>query len=196
METMTTKEVAKSLNVNIKTIQRLVKKLFPELIKHGINTKLNEIQVTAIKLKLDKNYSIDTDVELPKTELEKELIIYQGMVLQQEKINRLTIQLEEAKPKIEFFDNVTSSKDTMDMKEVSKLLKEFNMGRNNLFKFLRKKKILMANNTPYQKYVDRGYFKIVESEWDIDDETHINVKTVVYQKGIDFIRKLLKNREE
>ena len=45
-------------------------------------------------------------------------------------------------------------------------------------------------NVPYQKYVDAGYFRIIESKWeDKDGDIHINLKTVVFQKGIEFIRK-------
>ena len=57
---------------------------------------------------------------------------------------------------------------------------------------LRDKGVLMKNNQPYQKYVDAGYFKVIESTWSKPNgDVQINLKTVVYQKGLDYIRKLL-----
>ncbi|KOC40142.1 antirepressor, partial [Clostridium botulinum] len=53
--------------------------------------------------------------------------------------------------------------------------------------------VLMSNNTPYQRFVDNKYFKIIEKEFEKPNgEIKINTKTVVYQKGLDYIRKLLK----
>ncbi len=51
-------------------------------------------------------------------------------------------------------------------------------------------KVLMPNNQPYQKYIDCGYFRTIEQKYTKPDgSTHINIKTVVYQKGLDFIRR-------
>ena len=81
---------------------------------------------------------------------------------------------------------------------VAKVLDFKAVGRNNLFSFLRDAGILMADNVPYQEYIDRGYFRVIEQKYHIPDgETHISLKTVVYQTGIDFIRrKLLDARYE
>ena len=52
--------------------------------------------------------------------------------------------------------------------------------------------ILMQNNMPFATFVDRGYFRVIESKYNKPDgSSHINLKTVVYQKGLDYIRKLL-----
>ena len=103
-----------------------------------------------------------------------------------------TLQLlEVAKPKIEFFNAVADSKDAVPMNEVSKVLAVKGMGRNNLFEFLRNQKILMNNNIPYQKYVDLSYFRVVEQKYMKQGEECITFKTLVYQRGLDFIRKTL-----
>lgn len=100
-------------------------------------------------------------------------------------------EVNEMKPKAEFYDDVTGSTDTIDIGNVAKVLNVPNVGRNKLFAFLRKKNILNRRNEPYQEYVDRGYFRQIETRWERDGTTHINLKTVVFQKGLDFIRKLL-----
>lgn len=94
-------------------------------------------------------------------------------------------------PKAEFFDAVADSKDAFDIGSAAKVL-NVGIGRNRLFEFLRDKQVLMDNNQPYQKYVDRGYFRTIEQKYNKPDgSTQINIKTLVYQKGLDFIRKLL-----
>ena len=106
--------------------------------------------------------------------------------------------IEVQKPKVEFYDTVTKSESTFDMAEVAKLLKIPNMGSVKLFEFLRSKGVLSDNkanwNEPYQNYVNAGYFKIVETKSeDRYGKVHVNKKTVIFQKGVDFIRKLAKD---
>lgn len=97
-------------------------------------------------------------------------------------------------PKAEFYDAVIESTDTIEMATVAKIL-NVGIGRNRLFEILREQKILRDDNTPLQNYVDLGWFKCVESKYTKPDGgTFINVKTVVYQKGIDGILKLLKEK--
>ena len=99
-------------------------------------------------------------------------------------------QLEEQKPKVEFFNQVTDSTDAVDMKECAKIL-NMGIGRNRLFEFLRSRAILDRKNLPYQSFIDRGYFRTVETSYTKADGTNcINIKTVVYQKGMDYIRKI------
>ena len=100
-------------------------------------------------------------------------------------------QVSEMKPKAEFYDDVTGSTDTIDIGSVAKVLNIPNMGRNKLFSFLRENKILNKRNEPYQEYVDKGYFRQIETSWEHNGTTHINLKTVVFQKGVDYIRQLV-----
>lgn len=100
-------------------------------------------------------------------------------------------QVNEMKPKAEFYDDVTGSEDTIDIGEVAKVL-HMGIGRNKLFQFLRDKKVLAPNNAPYQRFIDAGYFRRVESSYEVYGTTHVSVKTVVFQRGVDYIRKLLR----
>jgi anti-repressor protein len=118
-----------------------------------------------------------------------DMVIARALQMSEKKIKSLQTQLADAQPKIEFFEAVTDSKDAIEMKDAAKVL-NIGMGRNTLFEKLRDLKILMDNNTPYQTYIDRGYFRVVESKWITPQgETKISLKTVVYQKGLDFIFK-------
>ena len=103
-------------------------------------------------------------------------------------------QLLEQKPKVEFFDAVAESKDAIEIASVAKVLNVPGVGRNKLFEFLRNHKILMRNNQPYQKYIDCGYFRIIEQKYERSNgDTCINIKTLVYQKGVKYIQELLKS---
>ena len=115
---------------------------------------------------------------------------------QAEQIEQQEKLLIEQKPKVDFYEAVTGSKDTIDIGTVAKVLNIKGIGRNNLFEFLRDKGVLMSNNQPKQTYCDRGYFRVIESKFTKPDgSTHINTKTVVYQKGLDYIRKLLETEK-
>ena len=93
-------------------------------------------------------------------------------------------------PKAEFFDAVTDSKQAIAIGDVAKVL-DMGVGRNKLFEILRETKVLMPDNRPYQKYIDAGYFRVVEQKYQKNGDTYINLKTLVFQKGIDFIRRKL-----
>jgi len=95
-------------------------------------------------------------------------------------------------PKAAFYDDVSGSKDAIAIGEVAKVLGISGLGRNNLFSRLRELRILQRDNLPYQDYVDRGYFRVIEQKWTTPNgETRISFKTLVYQKGLDYIRRKL-----
>lgn len=103
-------------------------------------------------------------------------------------------QISTMKPKAEFFDTVANSKTAIEMGEVAKVL-DCGMGRNKLFEFLRKHKVLMSNNIPMQIYIDRGYFRVIEQKYTKPNgETVISIKTLVYQKGVNYIKKLIEKK--
>lgn len=113
---------------------------------------------------------------------------------QQEKIEEQQRLIAENKPKAEFFDAVTNSKDAIEMKAVANVLNFKNIGRNKLFEILRCNKILTERNLPMQRYIDCGYFRTIEQKYSKQNgDICINIKTVVYQTGIAFIRKVLTN---
>lgn len=120
-----------------------------------------------------------------------EQIFARALKLADETIKNLTLDVERMKPKEEFFDAVTDSKDAIPMADVAKVL-DLGIGRNKLFTFLRNNNILQSDNRPYQKYIDNGWFRTIEQKYDKGyGETGINIKTLVFQKGVDGIRRLL-----
>ena len=108
------------------------------------------------------------------------------------KVLHLEAENATLKPKAEFYDAVADSKDAISIQEVAKVLNIPGMGQNNLFRWLRDNKILMQNNLPYQEYIDRKYFNVIEQSYENRrGEPMISFKTLVYQRGIDYIRRRL-----
>lgn len=110
---------------------------------------------------------------------------------QAEKTEQLRLENTEMKPKAEFFDAVAGSRTAISLGDVAKILAYPKIGRNKLFEILRDRDILQNNNIPYQKYIDAGYFRVIEQKYNAGDEVRISLKTLVYQKGIDYIKKTL-----
>lgn len=104
-------------------------------------------------------------------------------------------QIEEQKPLVDFANKVSNTSDLIDMGRMAKLLKDeqINIGRNRLFNWLRNKEILMKNNTPYQKYIDSGYFKVKESMNETAYGVKVFVTTYITGKGQIYITEKLRN---
>lgn len=104
-------------------------------------------------------------------------------------------KIENDKPYTEFAKHVTESSDTVDVGEFSKIVKNehIDIGRNRLFEWLRRNKFLMSNNTPYQKYIERKYFEVVETTKETAYGTKVFTKVLITGKGqVFFVEKLRK----
>lgn len=211
-QVMTVKEIAQAMGVSTDTVKNCIRRIMPEKMQNGKTTFLNEQEVAMISKELKSNtfvsshqtYEVSSQVKNITTRLEV-LANYKAAtqavieLLEAEKAElraeneRQKQQLIEAAPKVDFYNAVTESKDCIDMAQVAKVLNIKGLGRTKLFELLRKTDILNRRNIPYQKYVNMGYFRIIETSYSLPDGTQrINLKTVVFQKGVDFIRKVIK----
>lgn len=125
--------------------------------------------------------------------LTPEQVVANALIVAQNIISQKDKQIEDMKPKADFFDAVADSKTAISMNEVSKVLAIKGYGRNNLFEFLRSEGILDKWNIPYQTYVDRGWFRVIEQKYTRNGETCVSTKTLVYQKGVEAIRRKILN---
>lgn len=125
-----------------------------------------------------------------------EQIMARALEIAKTQLENYKKQIEVQKPKVEFYDEIVESKDACDMKALAGLLAIKGLGRNNLFQLLREKGILSDDNLPYRLYIDRGYFKIIESKYLVKEEVRISFKTVVFQKGVAYVRKIAKEHME
>jgi prophage antirepressor-like protein len=123
----------------------------------------------------------------PKPELSIEqmtLLVIQNM---QSKIADQSKQLEEQKPKVEFAEKIINTNNAISVRDFGKVV---GIGEKKLFEWLRNNKLLMDSNIPYQKYVEAGYFKVIE--WVLEAKNQVKFKTLITGKGQEYITGKLK----
>jgi len=139
-----------------------------------------------------RTYFIECEKQLLSKQLpqsyKEALIALIGEVERRELAEQLN---QENAPKIAVYELAMSSNSTIDMGEVARVLK-LACGRNTLFKKLRDMGILMKNNVPYQNFINEGYFTCIEIPITVSQQTEIKIKTLVTQKGVDYLIKKLK----
>ena len=109
-------------------------------------------------------------------------------------IDKLNERIRHDQPLVEFANQVSNTDNLIDMNAMAKLAAEENIpiGRNRLFKWLRGKNILMSDNLPYHKYVDRGYFSVKETIFETASMMKTCQQTLVTGKGQRYIISRLK----
>lgn len=201
---MSGKELAEVLGVSKDTINATVERLEVDGVLRRVDIARNtqggylfsEYQATVIKQEIQKHHNLaNRQIDNVSTEAEENQMIAQALTILQRRIQDANKEIEKLKPAAEFAYQICSSKDAIDIGNCAKVLNR-NIGRNNLFEFLRNKKILQSDNIPYQKYIDSGYFRVIETKYTIPSgETKISLKTLVLQKGVAYINKLLKEKD-
>ncbi|MBD2457988.1 phage antirepressor KilAC domain-containing protein [Nostoc sp. FACHB-87] len=95
-------------------------------------------------------------------------------------------------PKAEIHDLLIEAADkTFDLSSAAKLMGFKDLGQKRLFSLLRDLDILMWNNTPFQQYMESGYFVVKESHsW---DGRHISLQPRLTQKGLSWLTRKLIN---
>ncbi len=189
----TVKEIADILKVDRSTIQRWVEKHYPEKMQQGKTTLLNQEEITVIKQEINRNPNlcnvaqVTTDLEM----FQKTMDVFQWM---REKMAAYEQQIENDKPKVEFFNSVADSLDCVDFGSFAKTT---SIGVINLFRFLREKGIVFLHNgynLPKQDYKDAGYFRVIEQTYKQKGETKIGFKTLITPKGQIWLSRFI-NRE-
>jgi anti-repressor protein len=101
---------------------------------------------------------------------------------QAEIIDRQLQQLEAAQPAIAFVEAVS---DMTGLCYVGDVAKTLGYGPNLFWSWLKRDKIVRKDRMPFQDYLDRGWFKVVEREpyKDSSEEMHPTFTTMVTGKG-------------
>ena len=128
------------------------------------------------------SYSVSPKKELSIEEMT--LLVIQNM---QSKIADQSKQLEEQKPKVEFAEKIINTNNAISVRDFGKVV---GIGEKKLFEWLRDNKLLMDSNIPYQKYVEAGYFKVIE--WVLEAKNQVKFKTLITGKGQEYITGKLK----
>lgn len=182
---VTTKELAEVLGVSARTIRETATAKGLEGTFHTLQTKggkqslrvFSEEEATIIKMEIQKHHNLASrQIDTVTTAAEEDQMIAQALIILQRRIQDANKEIARLKPAAEFAYQICSSKDAIDIGNCTKVLNR-NIGRNNLFEFLRNRKVLQQDNIPYQKYIDSGYFRVIETKYTIPSgETKISLK--------------------
>lgn len=93
--------------------------------------------------------------------------------------------VKQLQPRLHFADTITDTDSCYDIGSFAKILGVKDLGRNNMFKWMRNKELLMKSNEPYQRHMK--YFKVIPTE----NNGYINNKTLLRPNGIEYIVKKL-----
>ena len=119
-----------------------------------------------------------------------------GLLLQySEKVIELDAKIAADAPKVRFAEIIRAVDGVCHIGEFCKTLK---IGRNKMFRLLKADKILMESRMPYQKYIDKGYFSVIEQKpyTNSKGETHVTFTTMVTGAGQVFLAKRYANLGE
>lgn len=137
--------------------------------------------------------------------LEKAVLVAQRKIAERDKIIAQQKQkIEQDKPKTIFADAVSTSRTSILIGDLAKLICQngVQIGQKRLFEWMRQNNFLIksgsSRNMPMQRYVEQGLFKIKESSYVDGNGCNVTTKTtVVTGKGqIYFVNQFLKERTE
>lgn len=163
---VTTKELAETLNVDISTIKKTVKRLEEggEVLHHSTIVKGNtvflydEYQATLIKQEIQKHHNLQSrQIDSVSTDYEMELMTQKVLAYHIQKANKYKQRAEVAESAL---NRIANSKGCFSINTTAKALK-LPYGNITLFKKLRQMNILNQDNTPKQDQINSGHFKVV-----------------------------------
>ena len=207
---MTVKEVAEAMGVSYDTVNNSVKRLFPEIVKNGVKTKLDEVQIACISKELKSNntvmdrvtFEVSSKVKNTTTELEvlanarNALIALDNLYKMKEAEYKAIIaekdnQLLEQKPMVDGYQTFLASHNSFTMQKAAAMLKDKSgkspYGRNNLIKRLKREGILQSNGIPYRPFIDNGYFEVRS----VVHNGMSYTTALLFPKGMDYLGKKL-----
>ena len=107
---------------------------------------------------------------------------------QAETIEQQKSLISDMTPKAEFHDEVALAVNAQTFMDVAKFI---GTGRTRFTKWLRVRAIVMDNLRPYQRFIDEGYFRVVEKRRRDPNtgEVLTYVQTLVTGKGVTYLQR-------
>lgn len=136
---------------------------------------------------VDRWQELEAKESQPAVNLDDPTFLRGALLQYTEKVIALQQTIVEQRPQVEFAQAVRNTNDGISIGDMARLL---GMGQNRLFRQLRDDHILMASNRPYQNYLDRDYFRVIENVWfDSSKEPHPTFKTLVTGRGQVYLQR-------
>lgn len=136
---------------------------------------------------VDRWQELEARAAQPVVNLADPAVLRTALLQYTERVIKLEQTVAEQAPAVEFARAVRNTADSISIGDMARVL---GIGQNRMFRQLRADHILMADNRPYQHYLDRGYFRVVESVWiDAAKEPHPTFKTLVTGRGQVYLQR-------
>ena len=126
------------------------------------------------------------------------LIVNKTLESKNQYINELECKMQEQEPYVEYAKSIEATNESISVGDFAKVLNKngFNIGRTRMYNWLRESNILMSNNKPYQKYMNREYFEVIEYSYKTKEGEHLVFKTLITPKGQMYLAKKLLNEQD
>lgn len=161
-----------------------------EIMKTGVSVASPELLDQMI---VDPEFGIRMFQELKTYREERDRLALESD-RQKKEIERKQNRLNYIEPKAQLMDKVLGTRKLLDMKQAAKILNIKDLGSNKLIAKLREMGIFFKHrNEAKQEYINRGYFRVKESAYENPKtgKIYVSVKTLVTQKGIEYLYKKL-----
>lgn len=187
-ETMSVKDIASVLNVTPEAIKKHIRVLFPEIIKNGVETRLNEKQVAVIKQRMLPTTEVVGNV----TDYEMELLTQKVLTYHIQKANEYKAraeiaehQLIEQQPKVTAYDNYLSRDKFCNFRDAASY---FGVKQGELMAVLKSKYIYKNSSGEYRAYSEYSeYFTLRPFDKGVDK---VGQQLMLNIKGIEFFGKI------
>jgi len=185
-KTMTIKEVADSLGVSYALVIKRVNEIFPDKVKNGKITYLNEYEVTAVSMRIKENSSLITSDDrrkLPTTQAEEALMIVKGYELAIQRYKKLEEENAILKPKAALAD--AALRDESKHYSIRDAGKHLGLSQTEIFDIMRDNGLLTGKNIPSQKSLNLGLLTLRTNV----SESRNYPQAVMTMQNIDNFRK-------
>lgn len=188
-QTVTTKELAEMLGVDVDTVNNVVSKIgFSDVLRKstgGRPTKaFTEEQATLIKQEIQKHHNLSTrQIDTVTTDYEMMLMTEKVLAYHAQKAAEYKQRMEIAEGTL---NRIADGKGCFSINQTAKALK-LGYGDKTLFKKLKEMGILNADNTPRQEHVNAERFKVIVKY--INEYVGNKKVTLVTSKGLVYLAK-------
>ncbi|WP_454826061.1 phage antirepressor KilAC domain-containing protein [Paraburkholderia xenovorans] len=136
---------------------------------------------------VDRWQELESRAAQPAVNLADPAFLRTALLQYTERVIQLEQTVADQAPAVEFARAVRNTADAISIGDMARLL---GIGQNRMFRQLREDHILLSDNRPYQHYIDRGYFRVIESVWiDAAKEPHPTFKTLVTGRGQVYLQR-------
>ncbi|MBR4030440.1 MAG: phage antirepressor KilAC domain-containing protein [Clostridia bacterium] len=187
-KTVTTKELAEMLGVDVDTVNNTVNRLgFSDVLRKSTGGRptrvFNEKQATLIKQAIQRHHNLVTrQIDNVSTDLEGELLVQKAMAYQQMKINQLQAKVKEMQPKAIIYDEFVSRDRFCNFRDGANYL---HISQSDLMNLLKTRYIYKNNVGEYRCYGEYSqYFTL--RPFTLGDKTKQQLMFTI--KGLEFFK--------